>query len=253
MGQQLGQYIDDVRDLIGDNLGMFLPQARLIRFVNQARHQVAKVSRCLTVLVPGQCPQGVSAVPGAMVAGGGTPGATTSSTFYTIPNQEQYAYGFANAYVQAWNTGVSGILDVIQVAVSWSGSMRPTLQWMPWDDFQAYLRSYQSLMTSYPSVWSTLGEGKAGAIYLFPTPSIATEMEWLTVCDVKDIFTNDDYDAIPEPFDSSVKYYAAHLAYLRSQRPGQASLMENTFLEHIGVDRAASDGGKVADYYWQAT
>ena len=249
MGQLLSQYSDDVRDLIGDNLGMFISQDRITRYVNLARSQAAKITRCLTVLVPGQCPQGASAIPGTFTPGGATPGTPSTNTFNTIVGQEQYGYGYANPYVQQWNSGAKGVLDVIQVAVSWSGAMRPALEWMPWDDFQAYLRSYQSLMQSYPAVWSTLGDGESGQVYLFPTPSVATEMEWLVACQVKPIYSDNDYDALPAPFDSAVKYYAAHLAYLRSQRPGQASLMNNTFLEHLGIDRASSDGGKVQSYY----
>jgi hypothetical protein len=250
VGQQLGQYAEDVRDLVADNLGMLIPEARLTRYINQARKQVAKYARCITVLVPGQCPAGASALPGELVPGGGTPGAAADSLFQTIVGQEMYAYGYANQYVQEWNSGVAGVLDVIQVAISWGGAMRPAMQWMPWDDYQAYLRANQYLTQAWPAVWSTLGDGSMAAVYLFPTPSVASEMEWLVVCNPKDIYTNDDYDVLPEPFDSAVKYYAAHLAYLRSQRPGQASLMLNTFYDHVGVDRASADGGKVSNYYY---
>jgi len=252
VGQQLGEYAADTRRLINDRLGMFVSQTDMTAYINTARRQVAKLTHCLTVLVPGQCPQGATALVGSLVPGGGVPGADPNSSFNTIIGQEQYPYAYANGYVQAWNDGVEGVLDVVQVAVSWSGAMRPALDYMPWDDYQAYLRSYQSLMQSYPAVWSTLERGLNSAVFLFPVPSVVAEMEWLVACQVKKIFSNDDYDALPAPFDSGVKYYAAGLAYLGSQRPGQASLMFNMFAEHVGIDRASVDFGKVAQYYWSA-
>lgn len=250
MGQQLGWYIDDTRALINDKLGMFVDDRRLTRYINQARQQVVKATRCLPLLVPGTGVSGASAVPGVLIPGGGTPGTETTSGFATIINQERYAYGYANPYVQRWNEGVDGILDVIQVAVSWGGSMRPALEWMPFDDFQAYLRSYQTLMTSYPAVWTTMGEGQIGTVFLFPVPSAVCEMEWTVVCNPKAIYTNDDYDAVPDPFSDAVKFWAANLAYQGSQRPGQAADMRAQFADHLGIDRASVDGGKVSSYYW---
>lgn len=252
MGQQLSTYAADTRRLINDRLSMFVSATDMTSYINQARRQVAKYSHCLMILVPGQSPQGIGAVPGTLVPGGAVPGADPNGGFYTIAGQEQYAYAYANQYLQASNTGVASVLDVVQVAVSWATAMRPALDWLPWDDFQAYLRSYQSLMQSYPAVWTTLDRGSNSAVFLFPTPSVATEMEWLCACTPSDIYSNDDYDALPSPFDSGVKYYAAALAYLGSQRPGQASLMFNMFADHIGVDRASVDFGKTSSYYWTA-
>jgi hypothetical protein len=211
---------------------------------------VAKDSHCLTLLVPGNAPAGAGALAGSFVPGGAVPGASPTSGFFTIAGQEQYPYSYADAYVKAQNTGVQGVLDVIQVAVSWATAMRPALDFMPWDDFQAYLRSSTTLMQSYPSVWSVLERGSQSSVFLFPTPSVATEMEWLAACVPSPIYTDDDYDALPSPFDSAVKYYAAGLAYLGSQRPGQASMMFNMFADHLGIDRASVDNGKVSAYYW---
>ena len=250
MGQQLGNYAAETRRLINDRLSMFVTPTDMTAYINTARRQIAKLTHCLTVLVPGQCPQGIGAVPGSLVPGGGVPGANPSSTFNTIIGQEEYKYNYADGYVQAWNSGVSGVLDIVQVAVSWSGAMRPALDYMPWDDYQAYCRSYQSLMQSYPAVWSTLDRGRNSSVFLFPVPSVVAEMEWLVACVPKALYTDDDYDALPEPFDSVVKYYAAGLAYLGSQRPGQASLMFNMFTDHVGIDRASVDFGKSSSYYW---
>ena len=250
MGQQLGTYAAETRRLINDRQSMFVSATDMTSYINTARRHVAKATHCLEILVPGTAPVGTGSLPGSLVPGGAVPGADPNGTFNTIVGQEAYAYSYANSFVQAQNTGVDQVIDVVQVAVSWGGAMRPALDYMAWDDFQAYLRSYQSLMQSYPSVWTTLERGVNSSVFLFPTPSVVCEMEWLVACSPSAIYSDSDYDAIPSPFDSAVKYYAAGLAYLGSQRPGQASLMFNIYADNLGIDRAAVDMGKAQSYYW---
>ena len=253
MGQQLGWYITDTRAILNDRLGMFTSTKQLTRWINAGRKQVAKVTGCLEILVPGNAPLGSVANPGSAIPGGVIPGAdpgTDAATgFYTIVGVEKYPYGFANGFVRQYNSGVDEVFDVKQVAISWSSAMRPALDWYSWDDFQAYLRSYQNMLTSYPAIWSTLGDGETGNVFLYPTPSVATEMEWLCRCTPTALYTDDDYDAIPSPFSDAVKYYAAYLAYLSSQRWMQADGMEAAFYQHIGIDRPAVDSGKTPRYY----
>lgn len=253
MGQQLGWYITDTRAILNDRLGMFTPKTQLIRWINKARAQVAKVTGVLEVLVPGTAPIGSVSNPGTAIPGGvvpgADPGANPATGFFTIPGVEQYPYGYANGYVRQFNAGYKGVFDVKQVAVSWSGTMRPALDYYPFDDFQAYLRSYQNMLTSYPSIWTTLGDGDNGKVFLYPPPSTATEMEWLVKASPLDLYTDDDYDALPDTFCDAVKYYAAHFAYLASQRWTQADGMEASFYQHLSIDRPAVDGGKTPRYY----
>lgn len=256
MGQQLGWYITDTRAILNDRLGMFTPRTQLVRWINQGRNQVAKVTGCLEVLVPGNAPIGSVANPGSAIPGGvipgADPGADAATAFYTIAGVESYAYGYANSFLQQYNDGVNEVFDVKQVAVQWSGNTRIALNWMAWDDFQAYLRAYSNITTSYPSVWSTLGNGQNGKVFLYPPPSTPTEMEWLVSASPLALYSDDDYDAIPDPFTQAVKYYAAHLAYLGSQRWTQADGMEAEFYRQIGIDRPAVDSGKTPTYYFNS-
>jgi len=253
MGQQLGWYQTDTRAILNDRLGMFTPTSQLNRWINQGRKQVAKVTGCLQVLVPGTAPLGSVANPGTASPGGlipgADPGADPALGFFTIQGVEKCPYAYANAFLRQYNEGYDEVFDVVQVAVSWSGSMRPALDYSTWDDFQAYLRSYQNLMTSYPSIWSTLGDGETGNVFLYPPPSNATEMEWLVKATPKALYTDNDYDALPNPFAEAVKYWAAHMSYLASQRWTQADGMEASFYQHLGIDRAAVDSGKSFRYY----
>lgn len=253
MGQQLGWYIEDTRAILTDRLGMFTSRRQLIRWINEARKKVAEISGCLQILVPGTAPIGSISNPGTGSPGGmipgADPGADSSTGFFTIQGVEKYPYKFANSYLKDYNAGVDMVIDVSQVAISWSGSMRPALDYYSFDDFQAYLRSYSNMLSSYPAIWTTLGDGETGNVLLYPPPSTATEMEWLTICSPLDIYTDDDYDAIPSPFTNAVKYWAAALAYLSSQRWVQADGMEAAFFSNLGLDRASVDRGKTARYY----
>lgn len=260
----LSQFVEETRDLLRDANAQFFTDRQITRYVNSARSQLCKVTACLQILIPGQSPFGSAAqagiaIPGATVPGmlpGNAPGgfntaganSTTSNTFQTITGVEMYPFKYGNPYAQAANGGVKAIIDVQDVAVS-QGGERPAMTWVPFADLQAYARSYNLGVSSYPFYWSTFGDGENGQVWLFPFPSISSEMEWLVSCVPKPLYSNDDPEAIPENFTDAVKFFAAYLGYLNSQRTGQASLMLNYFNDFLGLDRASSDRGKITEYY----
>ena len=262
----LSDYLTDTSALLRDTNYQFTSQAQMTRWINQARSQVAKVTGCLRFLVAGQSPFGGAAQPGSMIPGGFQPGsipgnfpstnniapATTLNSFSTIPGVEMYPFAFAQPYLQAQYQGVKAVIDVINVAVSWGG-IRPTLAWMPWEDLQAYARSYNVGVTSYPFCWATNGDGENAQLWLFPIPTqqnpASGEMEWDCFCVPTDLISDNDYDAIPSGFQGAVKYYAAKLCYLASQRQGIADYYQGLFEQHLGVDRTATNRGKVPNYY----
>lgn len=244
----LQQYRNDTRQLLKDSRALFWDTPTLDRAINQARQQIATIFGCIRILVPGTVAFGGGAVPGSMIPGGGTPG-LRNTTFQTIAGVEKYSYEFANAYVRAQNQHVAGISDVVSVSISWGG-IRPSLDWEPWENLQAYYRSYNVGVTSYPFVWSTYGDGHRGQVWLFPIPQTALEMEWDTFCFPKALTTDSDYEALPDPFSDYVQFYAAHLCYLGSQRMGMADAMLTLFEKNSGLARFSSDRGKTSSYYW---
>lgn len=256
----LSDYLNDTALLLRDSNNLFTSQAALIRYINQAREQVAKQSGCLRALIAGQAPFGNAANPGtAFIPGAGQPGSPLVQNFTTLVGVEKYAFGYANPFLQANNAGYKSVVDVIDLAVSWGGN-RPNLNWMPWEDLQAYARSYNIGCFSYPFLWSTSGSGTKGQVWLFPVPQIAQvsnaqpgaqgEMEWDVTCLPTPIYTSDDYEALPESVTDAVAFYAAHLAFLGSQRYGMAAVMKATFNEKLGIDNTAGDRGKSDSYYF---
>lgn len=256
----LTDYRIETNDLLRDSGNLFFSVAQINRYINKARQEVAKRTGCIRILIPGQAPFGNSSIAGTAIAGGAQAGVESVSTFQTISGVEKYPFSFANPYVRKWNAGVKGIIDVIDVAVSWGG-IRPALSFLPWDDLQAYARSYNVGVTSYPFFWSTNGDGERAQVWLFPVPNMGVpvaqqvqgsqgEMEWDTICVPKPLYSDTDIEAIPEPFQQEVSFFAAHLALLGAQRYGAANIMLDLFNDHLGIDRVASDRGKTASYYW---
>lgn len=249
MGQELAWYLADSASLLRDVGFQFTSQARLTRWINTGRTQVAKHGQCLRALVPGTAPFGSMANPGTMTPGSFAPGVKPDAGFNAWLNTERYSFAYANPFLQAANAGYQSVNDVFGVAVSWS-NFRPMMRWMPWDDLQAYARAYSTLLSSYPMAWSTFGSGTSGQVWLWPPPSQNLEMEWDCTCLPTALNSNDDFDAIPDSFTGAVKFYAAGMAYLGSFRVGLADTMFKLFLAHIEVDIGAAEGGKVPDYYY---
>lgn len=261
----LDWYLNDTSALLHDQAYSFTSEAQLTRWINEARRQAAQRTGCIRRLVSGQSAFGASAQAGSIIPGGMQPGAlpnsapnaqfnATTNTFMTIPNVERYPYqGFVNPLLRAQYDGVSAVMDTIACSVTWgagvNGSPRPSLAWQPWEYLQAYARAYATQVASYPYWWSVYNDGEFGEIWLFPQPSFAMEMELDVFCSPSDLYSNDDFDALPPGFTNAIKYGAASLAYMSSRRYSQAQLMANQFLDRLGVARVASDMGKVPNYY----
>ena len=278
----LAEYITDTASLLNDPNFSFTSQNQLIRWINSGREEIAMRTGCIRRLITGQAAFGASAQPGAFVPGGAQPGAlpdsvpvdgggtynadynqdfTTAVPVYgaavsqnmqTIPGQERYPYvGFFNPALQAQHAGCSSVIDAIALSVNWGGVNRPTLDWMPWDDFQAYCRAYAVLNTSFPSVWSVYNDGTIGEIWMFPIPSQAGDIELDAFCYPSHVNTNDDFDAIPREFRHGIKFAAAKTSFMASGRYAQAEMMETALAGSLGIARVSVDRGKTRSYYPQ--
>ena len=245
----LSDYQIDVAALLHDQNNLFTPIFQLNRWINQARDRVAQDSGCLRFLVAGQAPFGSPAQAGQAVPGGAVAGQAPTTEFQTIPAQEFYPFSYANQTATAQNRGTRAIIDVQSVAVSWGGAIRPVQNWMPWDQLQAYARSYNVGIFSYPYFWSTSGAGETNRVWLWPAPSIQSEMEWDVTMVPRALNTNDDYEAIPTPFHGAVKYWAARAAFLASFRTAMAQEMEREYWSSMVKSASATNRSTVPDYY----
>jgi|SRR5215469_8639959 len=261
----LGWYLNDASTLIHDQAYAFTSQDQLTRWVNEARRQCAQRTGCVRRTVTGQSAFGATSQPGQIIPGGLQPGAlpgnvpgavynASTNAFGAMRNIERYPFqGFINPFLTQQHDGIEGCLDICTCAITWGGgpggSPRPALAWLAWEDLQAYARAYATLVTSYPYYWSTYNEGSTGEFWLFPVPSQSMEMELDCFCIPKDLYSDNDYDAIPLGFSNSIKYLAASLTYMSSRRYQDAQIMENIFADRLGIARTAVDMGKTPNFY----
>lgn len=261
MPGELSGYIQDTSALLHDYNLLFTPQKQLVRWVNTVRKALAKRTGCVERLVTGQSAFGASAQPGSAVPGGAQPGAVPGAfpagtvtgaavnALQTIPGQERYPFqGFFNPFLKQMYAGVEAVIDAKSLAVNWGGAVRPSLAWLPWEDFQAYGRAYATLVTSYPYYWSVFNDGEFGEIWMFPAPSTTGDIELNAYCVPSDLYSNDDPEAIPPGFRDAIKFGAACLAFF-PYRLGEAKAMNDAYFDAIGVDAVARDRGKIPNFY----
>jgi hypothetical protein len=255
---QLSDYIADAQYLLKDTSGLFVPTAQLTRWINQTREEIAELTGCLNALVAGQSPFGAGAQAGQALVGGAIAGVqpdafpyagdVTNTSFQTIPGTESYPFSYANPYLQAQYAGFGRVLDIGSVAVTW-GNLRRVCDWWPWDYMQAYGRIWAVANFTYPFAASVNGDGTNKRLWLFPPPSIASDMEWDCYCLPQQLNeAGTVVEALPEPFQLAVKYGAARLAF-KPTRPAQADIMERDMMRQLGIDRVASDRGKTSYFY----
>jgi hypothetical protein len=261
----LSTYLNDAAVLLNDPNFSFTSKPQLTRWVNEGRKNLAKRTGCIRRLIVGQSAFGASSQPGTAVPNAMQPGmipnpmpagtvygAASSNNMQTIPNVERYPFiGFFNPALQQQHAGCDMVIDVIALSVNWGGVERPSLDWMPWDELQAYARAYNVLNSSFPSVWSVYNDGPMGEVWIFPIPSQVGEIEADCFVTPKDLYSDDDFDAIPDGFREGIKFAAAELAFMASGRQAQAEIMRAQADSSIGVTRVAVDHGKTNSYYWK--
>jgi hypothetical protein len=178
---------------------------------------------------------------------GATATAVLGNLNQTSANQEVYPFSVVNPLV-ALTPGVSNILGIKQIAVSW-GTMKPALGYRPWRLFNAYYRAANVGPGNLPVLWSQYGQGEAGSIFLYQIPSSALAMDWDCICEPLALAADTDPEALPAPFTDAVQYYATYLALLGAQRADDAEEMFNRYMRSLTNARATAQADIVSNYY----
>lgn len=166
-----------------------------------------------------------------------------------IAGQEVYTFASLSALVQANIPGVANVVAVQSVAVSW-GSWKPMMRNIPsWSAFQAYCRAWDIGQQNYPTVWSQYGQGENGSFYIFPIPSILSQMDVDCYCTPIDLMLDTDVEAIPHPYTEAVPWYAAFLAYLSAQNQDAAAGMLANYKSNLAEARMFASPAIVPDFY----
>ena len=153
------------------------------------------------------------------------PGANATATLnispisQTVENQE--IYNFSDLPLGNF-PGVGEVFWVNSVSIIYA-AYRYSMMTYSFSTYQALIRNYPKSYLYVPSICAQLGQGTAGSLYVYPVPSQAYQLEFDCFCLPMDLTTDDTPEAIPQPWQDCVKWYAAHLAFLELQNLNAAN------------------------------
>jgi hypothetical protein len=190
----LNNYLTDTRRLLHDANSNFWSDSELTDYINAGRMRVAADTGCTRAL----------------------------QTYSLIASQESYA-------LSVLPLG-STTIDVINLTLLW-GNMRVPMNYMPFSDFNARMRVWQSYL-GRPVVFTRYGQS---TIMVGPIPDQIYVTEWDTVVNPADLANGPDIDTILVPYTEPVPYYAAYKAKYKEQSYDEAQMFHEEYKSKIFV------------------
>lgn len=141
------------------------------------------------------------------------------------PYQEEYA--FANFPVSTF-PGVASVFAVLGVS-SLFNNLRYSWVYKSFSEYQAYIRTYTQQYFYTPVVWSQYGQGANGTFLCYPIPSEVYQMEPDCLCIPSDLNTDQDFEALAEPWTDAVAYGATALIYQTLQNANMSAMYWKLF------------------------
>ena len=176
---------------------------------------------------------------------GATATAATTPTFISQDGQE--VYNFSDIDLTAF-PGVSEIIAVRSVSIIYA-NYRYSLPMYSFSTYQAMIRQYPLQYYYVPTMCSQFGQGAAGSLYLYPIASQAYQIELDCLGYPMDLRTDQDVEAIPDPWTEAVPYLATHYCYLALQNLNAASYYRQEFDKAMAIYRgAATLGRRISPY-----
>lgn len=150
--------------------------------------------------------------PVVTVSGGGS-GAAAAAVVEpinaTVADQQEYPF---SAIPLFRNPGVRAVVAIRNIVVIWTNLRYPTFG-VSYTRFQARYNPYSRGTFLYaPIIRCQRGEGEDGSIMFSPVPNQVYPLEADCNCVPIDLATDQDFDAIPAPWDQAPPFWAAWLA-----------------------------------------
>ncbi|HEY6025843.1 MAG TPA: hypothetical protein VIV09_03000 [Pseudolabrys sp.] len=152
-------------------------------------------------------------------------GATATPTLSWINelNQGQEVYPFSGIDLTL-NPGCESVYFVRSISIIYN-NYRYSLPVYPFSVYQAMIRQYPFQYQYVPTFASQFGQGVNGSFYVYPLPSQSYQYEMDCQCTPQELIDDQSYEAIPQPWQDAVAFYAAHLAFLELQNYNAAKGM----------------------------
>ena len=176
-------------------------------------------------------------------------GATAVATISPINqlNEGQEVYPFSGVDLSPF-PGVGEIFMIKSVSVIYA-NYRYSLPIYDFSTYQARIRQYPFQYQYVPTLSSQFGQGANGSFYVYPIPSQTYQMEWDCLCLPQALESDQDVEALPEPWTDAVQYWGAYLAYMEMQNFNYARGMKAEFDEMLSRYSSYARPGRVTNPY----
>jgi hypothetical protein len=162
-------------------------------------------------------------------------------------NQDQEVYKFSDIDLSMF-PGVDSVFAIKGVTVLYA-NYRYSLGNYSFSDYQAYIRKFPFQYKWTPTVYAQYGQGADGSLYCFPIPSQTFQAEFDCFCLPSDLETDQDYEALPEPWCGAVSYYATHLAFLELQNFNASNYYDQKYREKVSSYSQYTRPGRASNMY----
>ena len=176
---------------------------------------------------------------------GATATAQISSILQTQYGQE--IYKFSDFPLNNF-PGVKEVMAIRSVSIIYA-NYRYSLPMYSFSTYQAYIRQYPSQYNYVPTMCSQFGQGASGSLYLYPIASQPYQIEIDCVGWPIDLLTDQDYEAIPDPWTQAVPFLATHYAYLSLQNFNAAEYYRKMADTLLPMHRAAASPARRVNPY----
>jgi len=176
---------------------------------------------------------------------GATATAQLTPIAQTIQGQEVYNY---SDFDLSPFPGVETIFAVKSVSILYS-NYRYSLACYSFSTYQAKVRNFPFQYEYVPTICAQFGQGASGSLYLYPIPSQAYQLELDCFCIPQDLNTDQDVEALPEPFNEAVQYYGAYKCFLELQNQNSARAMLELYENFIHKYSSYARPGRTSNPY----
>lgn len=180
------------------------------------------------------------------------PGTGATASLTTTPintlNQGQEVYNFSDIYTGAW-PGVDCVISVRSASVIYT-NYRYSLPCYAFSVYQAFIRQYPFQYQYVPSFFSQFGQGANGSLYTYPMASQTYQWELDCIClPLPLTMDNGTTEAIPQPWNDAVQYFAAQLAFQELGNLNAAAFYQQQFDRMTAGYSAQARPGRMTNSY----
>lgn len=147
--------------------------------------------------------------------------ATANLTWINQLNQGQEVY-YARDIDLSMNPGCQAVYAARSASILYN-NYRYSLPCYSFSTYQAYIRQYPYQYSFVPTFFSQYGQGANLSFYFYPLPSQTYQVEWDCQCLPIDLIDDRSVEAIPQPWQDAVAFYACHLAMSELQNYNAAT------------------------------